>query len=103
MADEIGCLMCRGKNPPPGAKCKTCGRAGATPRHECHADGCKSEIPPKLLFCARHWRMLPKYLQRSVWDAYVPGQEITKTPTAKYLDVMREAIRFVARAEGRAS
>lgn len=36
--------------------------------------------------------MLPKELQDEVWKEYVPGQEITKTPTMTYLNVMMRAI-----------
>lgn len=54
-----------------------------------------------MLMCTRHWRMVPRDLQRKVWLHYVPGQEIKKNPTSEYLEVMREAIRAVAVKEGR--
>lgn len=49
--------------------------------------------------CRRHWFILPKSLRDKVWKEYVPGQEIKKNPTKEYLEVMREAIDFVARSE----
>lgn len=55
-----------------------------------------------MLMCIKHWRMVSKPLQKKVWAAYVPGQEIRKNPTREYLNVMREAIREVAAKEGRA-
>ncbi len=69
--------------------------------HHCHAVGCGKRVPPRLLMCAPHWRMVPKPIQREVWNAYVVGQEITKTPTPAYLDVMDRAIEAVRIAEER--
>jgi hypothetical protein len=45
--------------------------------------------------------MVPKHLRDAVWAEYRPGQEITKTPTAEYLAVMRAAIDAVAEKEAR--
>lgn len=69
--------------------------------HRCHAIGCEKEVPPKLLMCARHWRMVPPTIQRRIWAHYVPGQEIRKDPTDTYLDVQQLAIDAVAEREGR--
>jgi len=69
--------------------------------HACHAIGCKVEVPPRMLMCLRHWRMVPPSIQRRVWDAYVPGQEIRKDPTKKYLRVQKMAVDAVAKKEGR--
>ena len=33
--------------------------------------------------CRPHWYKLPKTLRAKVWATYVPGQEITKTPSAE--------------------
>lgn len=40
--------------------------------------------------CRIHWYMLPVKLRARVWATYVPGQEITKTPSPAYLQVARE-------------
>lgn len=101
MHDSLGCLMCRGQTPPPGRACKTCGRKGVEKPHECHAIGCSKSVPPKMLMCSAHWALVPRELQRQVWSAYVPGQEVKKNPTPMYLDIMQQAIRAVARKEGR--
>lgn len=69
------------------------------PPHHCHARSCTRRVPPKMLMCAPHWRMVPTGLQRAVWRTYVPGQEITKTPTRTYLAAADAAIRAVAAAE----
>lgn len=69
--------------------------------HFCHAQGCFIEVPPKMLMCYPHWRKVPKALKDAVWAEYVPGQEISKTPTTAYLTVMIAAINAVADKEGR--
>ena len=67
--------------------------------HYCHAENCTKEVPPRLLMCYRHWKMVPLALQRAVWRHYRPGQEIDKRPTREYLDVMKKAIQAVAEKE----
>ena len=37
--------------------------------------------------CAEHWFKLPKVLSDAIWREYRPGQEITKTPSARYIAV----------------
>lgn len=66
--------------------------------HKCHARGCQREIPPRLLMCLTHWRQVPKPLQAAVWRHYRKGQEITKDPSAAYLEAQRAAIDAVAAA-----
>lgn len=39
--------------------------------------------------CTPHWYSLPKELRALVWQHYVPGQEISKTPTNAYLCVAK--------------
>ena len=58
--------------------------------HKCHWPGCNKEVPPAMWGCKPHWFALPKQLRDKVWAAYVPGQEITKTPSAKYIAVANE-------------
>ena len=67
--------------------------------HHCHADGCDVAVPPKLLMCGRHWRLVPARLKARVWATYVPGQERRKDPTAEYLEAARAAIAAVADVE----
>lgn len=66
------------------------------PEHRCHADGCGERVPPKLLMCARHWRMVPAKLQADVWRTYRPGQETDKHPSREYVDAARAAIESIA-------
>jgi hypothetical protein len=69
------------------------------PRHECHAQGCTTSVPPRLLMCSRHWRMVPKPMQDAIWATYEPGQEIRKDPTTDYLRAAQAAINHVAERE----
>jgi hypothetical protein len=69
-------------------------------KHTCHAQGCEKEIPPRLLMCLKHWRMVPLTLQAEVWRWYRPGQEVDKGPGYLYLVAMKNAINAVARLEG---
>lgn len=59
-------------------------------KHTCHWPGCERAVPPAMWGCLEHWFRLPKRLRDAVWAAYVPGQEITKTPSPEYLAVARE-------------
>lgn len=69
--------------------------------HKCHARGCDREVPPAKLMCLYHWGLVPRPLRDAVRQHYVKGQEITKTPTAEYLNAARAAIEAVAEREGR--
>ena len=57
--------------------------------HTCHWPGCTVEVPPRLWGCKPHWFRLPKELRDEIWHTYVPGQEITKKPSAEYVAVAR--------------
>ena len=70
-------------------------------QHLCHARGCQTPVPPRLLMCFRHWRKVPVNLKRRVWAHYRSGQEVDKQPTQGYLDAANAAIEAVARAEAR--
>lgn len=54
-------------------------------RHTCHWPGCARVVPPAMWGCREHWFKLPKRLRDQVWKAYRPGQELTKTPSLRYL------------------
>jgi hypothetical protein len=58
--------------------------------HTCHWPGCQTAVPPRLWGCKKHWFALPAHFRRKLWGVYVPGQEITKTPSAEYIAVARE-------------
>lgn len=71
------------------------------PPHTCHASGCKSAVRPELLMCARHWRMVPRTIQRAVWRHYRPGQCDDKDVSREWMQAADAAIGFVAHVEGR--
>lgn len=71
--------------------------------HQCHAEGCSKEIPPRMAMCPEHWNMVTFKTQAAVWRHYRAGQEIDKKPSWTYLAMMRVAIAEVARREGRES
>lgn len=58
-------------------------------KHTCHWPGCNKAVPPAMWGCKPHWFKLPKALRNAIWKYYVPGQEITKTPSSEYLVVAR--------------
>lgn len=88
--DELGTLAAR-TSPKEDA-----GSFEAPPEHVCHARDCTEPVPPRMLMCAKHWRMVPANLQAEVWRTYRAGQEIDKRPTREYLDAAQAAIEAVA-------
>jgi hypothetical protein len=63
--------------------------------HTCHARECEKTVKPELLMCGRHWRMVPRVIQRAVWDTYRPR------PSAAWHKAASAAIGYVAHLEGR--
>jgi hypothetical protein len=63
--------------------------------HHCHWPGCPKQCPPAMWGCKEHWFKLPKVLRDKVWAAYVPGQEITMTPSREYLEVTDEVEKWI--------
>jgi len=66
--------------------------------HTCHWPGCDRAVPPKMWGCREHWFRLPKRLRDAIWRTYVPGQEITKTPTAAYISAAKEVQAWISRS-----
>lgn len=69
-------------------------------KHWCHAAECVIEIPPAKFVCRKHWSMLPKVFKEAIEREYVKGQEVSKTPTTRYIAVQRGAIAVLAKLEG---
>ena len=63
--------------------------------HTCHWTGCTKEVPPKMWGCNNHWFALPKNLRDKIWRTYVPGQEISKTPSRAYIDAANEVQEWI--------
>lgn len=74
-------------------------------QHHCHWPTCKRAVPPKMWGCKEHWFRLPKPLRDRIWRTYVPGQEITKTPSPEYLEAAQAVQDWIANEirEGRAT
>lgn len=67
-----------------------------TRNHTCHWPDCRVQVPPAMWGCKKHWFKLPIVLRHKIWKAYVPGQEITLTPSAEYLHVADEVNVWIA-------
>lgn len=63
--------------------------------HTCHWPGCVREVPPKLWGCKPHWFRLPKPIRDEIWRTYVPGQEISKTPSRAYIAAAQRARKWI--------
>lgn len=68
--------------------------------HTCHARGCKVAVKPEMLMCFKHWRQVPRGIQRMVWDSYRPGQCDDMKPSAEWHKAADAAIGYVAQLEG---
>ena len=71
-------------------------------KHTCHWPGCPRAVPPSMWGCKPHWFRLPVRLRNKVWATYRPGQEITKTPSAEYIEVAKEVQAWIKELEGSA-
>lgn len=60
---------------------------GEVANHVCHWPGCGKKVPPRFWGCREHWFALPPALRSQILKEYRPGQEITKTPSQRYLIV----------------
>jgi len=67
--------------------------------HHCHARGFVVPVKPELLMCLRHWRMVPRAVQRAVWATYRPGQCDDKGPSDAWHQAADAAIGYVAHLE----
>jgi hypothetical protein len=64
--------------------------------HTCHWPGCPIEVPPRMWGCRAHWYRVPQRLRNRIWNTYVPGQEITKTPSPEYIDAAKAVQQWIA-------
>lgn len=80
-------------------------RKGQSRDHECHATGCKAQVPPAMFMCRKHWAMVPKAMQDAIWKHYQAGQERGDVqPTDEYFEATKAAVEYVvkiANAQGR--
>jgi len=72
-------------------------------QHQCHARNCTAHCKPAWLMCSKHWRMVPKHLQREVWRHYVVGQcDLKPPPTEEWHKAADMAIKEVYHIEKQA-
>ena len=64
--------------------------------HRCHYPGCTTATPPRLLFCASHWAMVPRAQQDGVWAAYKGTTRGTRMTSIPYMTACAEAVEAVA-------
>lgn len=63
--------------------------------HHCHWPGCPKKVPAALWGCREHWRLLPRRIRNWIWNTYIPGQEIKKSPTKAYLQAAKAAQEWI--------
>lgn len=64
--------------------------------HACHAHGCSTPVPPKMVMCRAHWYAVRKAVRDAIWHEYRPGQEDDKKPSLRYMAVQQLAIAELA-------
>lgn len=72
---------------------------GQTRSHHCHWPGCERQVPPAMWGCKSHWSKLPGSLRARIWATYEPGQEVTMTPTQRYIDTALAVQKWIASQE----
>lgn len=65
--------------------------------HGCHWPGCDKQVPPAMWGCKQHWFQLPPMLRARIWATYRPGQEVTMTPSAEYVEVAKRVHEWIIR------
>lgn len=65
------------------------------PSHACHCPHCKTKVHPRMFGCKSCWFFLPQNMRDTIWATYKPGQEITKTPSAEYIQAARAAVEYL--------
>ena len=68
--------------------------------HTCHAIACNTRTKPEMFMCYRHWKSLPRSMQRAIWATYRPGQCDDWNITDAYANAAQTAIRHLAEREG---
>jgi hypothetical protein len=71
--------------------------------HTCHWPNCGMHVPPKMFMCRRHWLILPADLRQRIWTNYQPGQEVTKRPSAEYIEAVKDVQQFIEQRKAKAA
>jgi hypothetical protein len=67
--------------------------------HKCHAINCEVEVPPTMHMCLKHWRLVPREIQKRIWKHYRLGQCDDKRVSKEYIKAAFEAKRFIRQKE----
>lgn len=67
-------------------------------KHDCPIDGCAERLPPRILMCKPHWKMLPRDLQQRVYATWENGLGIA---TDEYAEARSAATAAVELREAR--
>ena len=70
-----------------------------TRSHNCHWLGCETQVPPTMWGCKSHWFKLPMRLRNKLWATFKPGQEVSGTPSKKYVKAALEVREWIAAKE----
>lgn len=73
----------------------------ASAAHTCNATGCTVLVAAESFMCQPHWAMVPAALRDTIKTHYQPGQAITESPSAQYVDIATAAIAAVDHKESR--
>ena len=68
--------------------------------HHCHATKCKTEVPPVMFMCRRHWFMVPLPIRNEIWATYRRGQCDDMNPSDNYCVAAKKGVEAVAKREG---
>ena len=63
--------------------------------HKCAARSCDKQISLNLLFCGRHWMMIPRRIRERIWIEYHTGIKKDTHPTPEYESLVDDAVRAV--------
>lgn len=75
-------------------------RKGHDGKHHCHWPGCEKRVAPAVWGCRPHWYTLPQGLRNKIWAAFREGQEVSKTPSRRYIEVAREVQQWIKENHG---
>lgn len=67
--------------------------------HHCHALGCKTSCPPRMLMCRKHWGMVRPDLQREVYRTVGMRGSFVDASWAPWWRAQAQAIAYVANLE----
>lgn len=74
-------------------------KKGHDGKHHCHWPNCTERVAPAVWGCRKHWYKLPMKLRNKIWAAFREGQEVSKTPSRRYIEAAREVQEWIKEHE----